>query len=112
MAHTVHGVGAPPAVDVEGEQVIGQVVPGCHAAEHTPYPTGGFLLVARTVGRSTVGLSPLHARARPMASSTSFSSMPDTTVTSPMRTGSTKCTLPCTVFLSCTRRAAKIGRAS
>ena len=34
---------------------------------------------------------------------------PETTVTSPMRTGSTKWTLPCTVFLSCTRRAIRLS---
>ena len=46
-----------------------------------------------------------------MASSTSLSSMPETTLTSPTRTGSTKCTLPCTVFLSWTSRANKFSAA-
>ena len=44
-----HRVRAPVAVDVEGEQMIGQVVAMRHAAEHAAHPRGGLLLVARAL---------------------------------------------------------------
>ena len=37
-AHAAHGAGAPVAVDVEGEQVVGQIVAVRHAAEHAADP--------------------------------------------------------------------------
>ena len=50
-AHAAHRAGAPEAVDIEREQVVGQVVAVRHAAEHAAHPGGGFLLVARARGR-------------------------------------------------------------
>ena len=75
-----------------------------HAAEHAAHPARRLLLVARALRRGA-----LHASADRIASSTGLSSMPETTVTSPIRTGSTKCTLPWTVFLSSTRRASSFS---
>src|SRR5207249_1885704 len=86
-AHTAYGAGPPPAVDVEGEQMVGEVVAAGDAAEDSADQTGGFPFAVRALGSSA-----LHARARRMDSSTRFWSIPETTVTSPMRTGSTKCT--------------------
>ncbi len=54
---------APEAVDVEGEQVVGQVVAAGHAAEHAAHPGGGFLLVVRALGGGAA-----HDRAERMAS--------------------------------------------
>src|SRR5262249_47338312 len=99
-----HRPRAPVAIDVVGEQVIRQIVAMRDAVEHAAHPTRGLLLIARPHGRRAA-----HESADRMASSTGFSSMPETTVTSPMRTGRMKCTLPCTVFLSCTRRAARFS---
>src|SRR5207253_5457236 len=84
MAHAAHRARAPQAVQVEREQVVGQVVAMRHTAEHAADPPRGLLFVARAYGGCTA-----HTRAARMASSTGFSSMPGTTVTSPMRTGST-----------------------
>ena len=84
--------------------MVGEIVARRHAAEHAAHPARRLLLVARALRRRAP-----HARADRMASSTSVGSTPDTTVTSPIRTGSTKCTLPWTVFLSCTRRASRLS---
>jgi len=102
VPHATNRVGAPVTVDIEGKQMIGHVVAVCHAAEHVAHPESGLPLIARAFRSRT-----LHERANLMASSTSGSSIPLTTSAAPMRTGSTKWTLPRTVFLSCTRRASK-----
>src|ERR1017187_2114266 len=102
LPHARHGVRAPVAIDIERKQMVGQVVAMRHAAEHGAHPLGRLLLATRALWRRA-----LHARAAWMAVSTSSSSMPDTTCTSPMRSGNTKWTLPWMVFLSLTKRASK-----
>ena len=47
LLRAAHGVGAPVAIDIEGEQVIGQVVAVRHAAEHAAHPVCRLLFVAR-----------------------------------------------------------------
>src|ERR1700760_3609749 len=88
VAHAADGTAAPEAIEIAGEEMVGEIVAAGDAAEHAAHPGGRFLLAVRT-GR---GRAP-HTRADRMASSTSRLSMPETTCTSPMRTGSTKCTL-------------------
>src|SRR5690242_11569003 len=90
VAQAADRAGAPITINVVGEQVIGEIVAVRDAVEHAAHPASGFLLVARPLGRGA-----LHESADRIASSTGFSSIPETTVTSPIRTGSTKCTLPC-----------------
>src|SRR5438876_10078072 len=84
--------------------MVGQVVAARHPGEHGAHPLGGLALRGRAGRRGS-----LHANAASMAESTRFSSSPDTTVTSPTFRGSTKCTLPWTVFLSVTRRPTRLS---
>ena len=80
---------APAPVQIEGQEMIQQVVTAGDAAEHAAHPARRGLLAGDS-GRRGAG----HARTASMDSSTRRSSMPETIRTSPIRTGSTKCTLP------------------
>ena len=51
-AHFGHGAGSPVAIDVEGEQVIGQIVAVGDASEHVADPAGSLF-----VGGSARGCS-------------------------------------------------------
>src|SRR5579859_707843 len=101
VAHAFHRLRAPPAVQVERQDMIGEIVARRYAPEHGAHPSRRFLLGGDARGRCA-----FHARAERMAASTAPSSTPDTIATSPMRRGNTKCTWPWMVFLSLTRRAA------
>src|SRR5437870_12596566 len=94
-----HRVTPPPAVDLEREDVIGEVVTRRQTREHGADPRRRFALVACSSRRRA-----LHASADRIASRTGFSSTPETIFTCPIRSGSTKCTLPRMVFLSLARR--------
>src|SRR5208337_2029981 len=84
VAHPLDRIGAPVTVDVEGEQMVGQVVAVRHAGEHVAHPKRCFTLVARAFRRGAV-----HDSANRIASSTSGSPIPFTTSAAPMWTGST-----------------------
>ena len=47
VPRAAHGVRAPVAIDIEGEEVIGEVVAVRHAAEHAAHPACRLLFVAR-----------------------------------------------------------------
>src|SRR5437879_9752012 len=93
--HPLHRARAPPPVEIERQQVVQQVVASRDAPEHLAHPMCGRLL-AGDPARRRAG----HAKTASMESSTRRSSSPVTMRTSPIFTGRTKCTLPCTVFLS------------
>src|SRR5580658_10072986 len=101
---------APEAVDVKGEQMIQQIIAGRDTGKHAPDPIGGFALSAGARRRGALGgaqIGLLHCelwRVATIACRIKSGSMPETTSTSPMAFGSTKCTLPCSVFLSLARR--------
>ena len=79
----LHCPRAPAFVQIEGKQVIQQVIAAGNTAEHSLHPAG-FL---------NFGLIQFAASQRKTASidsSTTRSSTPDTTVTSPILTGKTK----------------------
>src|ERR1035441_5819470 len=80
LPRAAHGVGAPIAVDIEGEQVVGEVVAVRHAAEHAADPARRLLFVARSIPVAThpQGRAAAHTRANRMASRTRLSSTPDT----------------------------------
>src|SRR5262249_41270316 len=88
-AHARHCAPAPEAVEIAREQMVGEIVARRAAAEHAAHPPRRLLF-----GLGSPRRRALHTRALRMASPTSFESMPETTVTSPMRTGSTKWTFP------------------
>src|SRR5712692_2041306 len=102
LPHPLHRAGAPAPVEVERQQMVQQVVVAGYAPEHSAYPARGLLLPACAARRG-----PGHGRTARMESSTRRSSSPVTMRTSPILTGSTKCTLPWTVFLSALRRLAR-----
>src|ERR1022692_4183631 len=60
LPHTRNRVRAPVAIDIEREQMVGQVVTMRHAAEHGAYPLGRLPLAARALWRRAV-----HARLMP-----------------------------------------------
>lgn len=85
VADSPHRLRAPHPIEIERQNVIGEIVPGRDAAEHGTHPARCFLLTGNARGRSA-----FHARAERMAERTAPSSTPETTVTSPMDRGSTK----------------------
>src|SRR5262249_13848891 len=106
VPHARDSAGSPVAVDVQGKEVIGQVVAGRDPTKHSAHPFGCLALGGRA-GRC----SSLHESAAWIAESTKSSAIPDSTVTSPILRGSTKWTLPWTVFLSATRRPNRLAAA-
>src|SRR5271167_114362 len=109
VRNLLHGSCPPIAIDIEREQMIQQVVTRRDAAEHAAHPSARLLLVFCTRGRGALAGLPLsqQASASSMTASTSRSSTSDLTFTAPIRSGSTKCILPFTVFLSLLRRPAR-----
>src|SRR5207248_372646 len=99
VAEARYSPGTPIAVDVKREKMIGQVVAMRYTGEHCTNPVRRFALGGSAGGRGTS-----HASAAWIAARTSSSSTPDTTVTSPILRGNTKCTFPARVFLSAPRR--------
>jgi len=85
VAYARHRAIAPAPVEVEREQVIGQIVAVRHAGEHAAHPTGRLLL-AGSAARGGAG----HRSAARTASSTRAESTSDTTATCPMPVARTK----------------------
>ena len=84
--------------------MIGQIVAVRHAAEHAAHPGAA----SRSL-RAPCGCRRPSCQRRADGFEHQLSSTPETTSTSPMRTGSTKWILPWMVFLSCTRRARRFA---
>ena len=104
-AEAAHGAGAPVAVDVEREEVVEKIVAAGDASEHPAHPLCGLLFARGARSLGALGARAVHPRASSMAQRTTASSIPGTTLTSPMRSGKTQRTWPLRVFLSITARA-------
>src|SRR5271166_2180824 len=97
----MHRAATPALVQVEGQQMIQQIVAPGNAAEHVADPARGFLLARQSARcgsghvRDTASGACSRAtwsRAPSMDSSTALSGTPVTISTAPILTGSTKCT--------------------
>src|SRR5271165_4204320 len=102
MSHPGSRARPPVAVDVHGQQMIEQIVTGRDAAEHTAHPTGRLLFA---LGSRRRGSAHGHSSDSFIAARTWRSATSGVIVTTPISTGSTKCTRPFTVFLSLLSRA-------
>ena len=86
-----HGSPAPVAVLVQGQKMVEKVVPMRDAAEHVAHPQGRLFFAGNARRRGSTAHGPAGSlKAISVASSTLAPSMPEVTVTSPMRTGRTK----------------------